>query len=266
MSKIKATKIGNANVITNDLLPKGASIPGRTLASINYITIHNTGLVDVKANNFHRSLKRENALKNGRQASWTFTVDDIEIYQEVPMNWETWHAGNSKGNKNSISIELCMWSNKEKQRLTYDNGARLVAEIMKMYKISIDKVVQHNYWSGKNCPQYLRSSKHDYNWNYFINLVKKYYEQITNTTNDKDTTFKVGSYQKDVKVTATTLNVRQRRGTQDEQGAINIIGTLKKDDIVNVWYIGKATDGSLWGSIGFNGGTGYIHMNYVVPK
>lgn len=265
MSKITATKIGNAKVITNDLLPKGASIPGRTLASISYITIHNTGLVDVKANNFHRSLKRENALTNGRQASWTFSVDDIEIYQEVPMNWETWHAGNSKGNKNSISIELCMWSDKEKQRLTYDNGARLTAEIMKMYKIPVDKVVQHNYWSGKNCPQYLRSGKHGYNWNYFISLVKKYYEEITKVSSSTDTTFKVGSYQKDVKVTANTLNIRERRGTKDEQGDIKVIGTLKKDEVVNVWYIGKATDGSLWGSIGFNGKTGFIHLGYVKP-
>ena len=57
MSKITVKKIGSAKVISNDLLPKGASIPGRTLASISHITIHNTGLVDVKANNFHRSLK-----------------------------------------------------------------------------------------------------------------------------------------------------------------------------------------------------------------
>lgn len=78
--------IGTAKVISNDILPKGASIPGRALASIGYVTIHNTGLVDVKANNFHRSLKRENALKNGREASWTFSVDDIEIYQETKIN------------------------------------------------------------------------------------------------------------------------------------------------------------------------------------
>ena len=267
MSKITATKIGNAKVISNDLLPKGASIPGRLLASVSYITIHNTGLVDVKANNFHRSLKRENALPNGRQASWTFSVDDTEIYQEVPMNWETWHAGNSTGNKNSISIELCMWSNKEKQRLTYENGARLVAEIMKIYKIPVEKVVQHNHWSGKDCPQYLRSGKHGYNWTYFINLVKQYYNEITNvSSNTTTTTFKVGTYQKDVKVTSDVLNVREQRGTKDKKGnSIKILGTLKKGKVVNVWYIGKATDGSLWGSIGYNNKTGFIHLGYVKP-
>lgn len=61
--------IGTAKVISNDILPKGASIPGRALASLGYVTIHNTGLIDVKANNFHRALKKENASKNGRQAS-----------------------------------------------------------------------------------------------------------------------------------------------------------------------------------------------------
>lgn len=179
------SKLGNATVISNDVLGKGTSIPGRTLASISYITGHNTGLVDVKANNFHRSLKRENALTNGRQASWTFTVDDIEIYQEVPTNWETWHAGNSTGNKNSISIEMCMWSDKTKQRKTYENAAKLIVYLMKEHKISIDKVVQHNKWSGKDCPQYLRSGKHGYNWTWFINLIKSYYNETASTSSEK---------------------------------------------------------------------------------
>ena len=169
------TKLGAATVISNDIRTKGTAVPGRKLQSISYITIHNTGLVDVKANNFHRSLKTQNNASDGRKASWHYTVDDIEIYQEVEDNMEAWHAGNSVGNKNSIGIEMCQWSDKEKQRKTYDNAARLVAELMKKHKVSIDKVVQHNHWSGKNCPQYLRENKHGYNWNYFIELVKKYF-------------------------------------------------------------------------------------------
>lgn len=190
------SKIGNAKVISNEINKAGAAVPGRKLASIGYITLHNTGLVDVKANNFHRSLKGENSKSGGRQASWHFSVDDIEIYQEVDMSWETWHAGNSTGNKNSISIEMTMWSDKEKQRLTYDNSARLVAQLMKQYKISLDKVVQHNKWSGKDCPQYLRSGKHGYNWSWFMDLVKKYYNGSSSTPAPQPTPstggFKVG--------------------------------------------------------------------------
>lgn len=189
------SKIGNAKVISNEVNKAGAAVPGRKLATIGYITMHQTGVIDVKANNFHRSLKRENGTNGGRQASWHFSVDDIEIYQEVDMSWETWHAGNSTGNKNSISIEMCMWNDKEKQRKTYDNAARLVAQLMKQYKIPLNKVVQHNHWSGKDCPQFLRSNKHGYNWNWFIDLVKKYYNGETSTPApppSSNTQFKVG--------------------------------------------------------------------------
>lgn len=218
--------IGTAKVVSNDLVPKGASVCGRKLLSIGYITLHNTGLVDVKANNFHRSLKRENALTNGRQASWTFTVDDLEIYQEVPTSWETWHSGTSTGNKNSISIEMCMWSNKEKQRKTYDNSARLVAELMKMHKISIDKVVQHNKWSGKNCPEYLRAGKHGYNWSWFIEQVKKYYNG-TSTAPSTSSEYKriVGQ----IEVLSDTLNVRK-----DADFDSAVVTTLKKGQKVEV--------------------------------
>lgn len=222
--------IGTAKVISNDILPKGSSIPGRKLASIGYITLHNTGLVDVKANNFHRSLKRENALSNGRQASWTFTVDDVEIYQEVLTSWETWHAGNSTGNKNSISIEMCMWSDKEKQRKTYDNAARLVVELMKMHNISIDKVVQHNKWSGKNCPEYLRAGKHGYNWSWFIELVKKYYNGNTSSNTTTSSSYKriVGT----IEILADSLNVRK-----DADFNSAVVTTLKKGQKVSVMAI-----------------------------
>lgn len=82
-------------------------------------------------------------------------------------------------------------------------------------------------------------------------------EKYVKYTVKKDV-FKVGTYQKDV-ITTADLNARAGRGTQH---AIN--GTFKKGARVNVWYIDKAKDGSLWGSCSINGKTSYIHMGYVV--
>lgn len=227
--------VGTAKVISNDLRTKGSAVPGRALASIGYVTLHNTGLVDVKANNFHRSLKTQNSLSNGRQASWTFTVDDIEIYQETKANWETWHAGNSTGNKNSISIEMCMWSDKEKQRKTYENAAALTAKLLKHYGLGLDKVVQHNKWSGKNCPQYLRAGKHGFNWNWFMDRVKAHYNgTASNTTSTNSTTNSsvekriVGT----VEVLSDTLNVRK-----DADFNSSVVSTLKKGQKVNIMAI-----------------------------
>lgn len=235
--------IGTAKVISNDLIPKGASVPGRKLQAIKYITIHNTGLVDVKANNFHRSLKRENALTNGRQASWTFTVDDTEIYQEVDTSWETWHSGTSNGNKNSISIEMCMWSDSEKQRKTYNNTVKLVVELMKLHNISIDNIKQHYDWSKKNCPQYLRENKHGYSWTWFINLIKVELGQANLQEIKKE------SYT--VKITTDVLNVRTGPGT-----IYSIATTVKKNE---VYTIVDEING--WGRL--KSGAGYISLAYT---
>lgn len=223
-------KIGTATVISNDLLQKGSAICGRKLETISYITLHNTGNVDVKANNFHRALKNQNALPNGRQASWTFTVDDVEIYQETPTDWETWHSGTSKGNKNSISIEVCMWSDKEKQRKSYDNTARLVAKLMKIHNIPLSKVVQHNSWSGKNCPQFLRENKYGYNWTWFLELVKKYFNQSndvsqTDVSSSKEYSRIVGG----ITIITDTLNIREKSDFNSK-----IVGTLQKGERVSV--------------------------------
>lgn len=244
--------IGTAKVTSNDLRTKGSSVPGRLLASIGSLTIHQTGLIDVKANNFHRALKNENSAKNGRQASWTFTVDDTEIYQETLINWETWHAGNTTGNKNSISIEICMWSDKEKQRKSYENAAILTAMLLKQYKLSVDKVYQHNKWSGKDCPQYLRAGKHGYNWNWFLDRVKAHYNGNASSSTSTTTTTAYKRIVGTIEVLADSLNVRKGPGM-----SYATVSTLKKGQKVSVmasengWYM---LEEGKWCS----GGTSYV--------
>ena len=72
------------------------------------------------------------------------------------------------------------------------------------------------------------------------------------------TSYSVGTYQKDVIINTDALNVRSGRGTEFSK-----IGSFTKGTKVNVWYIDKAKDGSLWGSCSCNGKTGYIHMGYT---
>ncbi|HSQ87507.1 N-acetylmuramoyl-L-alanine amidase [Romboutsia sp.] len=76
--------------------------------------------------------------------------------------------------------------------------------------------------------------------------------------------FEIGAFQKNVVLTS---NLNCRRGRGSEYG---ILKTFSKGTVVNVWYIDKAKDGSLWGSC--NSGikdskgksiTGFIHMGYT---
>lgn len=79
-------------------------------------------------------------------------------------------------------------------------------------------------------------------------------------SNTDESVFKRGDYNKSVKVTADVLNVRNGRGT-----SFSKLGSINKDTVVSIWYIDKASDGSLWGSMNYNGNTGFINMTYVEP-
>ena len=248
-NRLNEIQIGQAKVIV-DILPKGYCIPNRKLSSISYITVHNTGSM-APASNQHRYMKNIN--KSGeRQASWHFTVDDKEIYQAQSTNYECWHAGDSTGNKNSIGIEICQSNNKDTQEKIYRNAIELVKILMKYHNISISNVVQHNKWSRKDCPQYLRSNKYGYNWNWFIEQCKN-----SSSVGLSSSNFKNGDYSgRKARVTTDVLNVRFDRGV-----GYNVIGKLKKGQVVSINYCLNG-----WISIeGYKGnkGLGYISTDYL---
>ena len=136
-----------------------------------YITIHETDNTAKGANDEAHAKLQYNG--NSRQASWHFQVDDDSIYQSLPTNEVGWHAGdgNGPGNMKSIGIEICVNSDGDFKKAV-ENAAWLTNHLMSIFKIPLSKVVQHNRWSGKNCPRNLRSGAKGISWNDFITLVK----------------------------------------------------------------------------------------------
>ena len=118
---------------------------------------------------------------NSRAASWHWQVDDKEAIKSFAHNKICWHAGNSVGNAKSIGVEICVNSDSNFKKAV-DNAAQLVAKIMKEEGIPLSKVVQHHYWSGKNCPRNLRSGAKGINWKQFIGLVEKYTKGASNVS------------------------------------------------------------------------------------
>lgn len=106
---------------------------------------------------------------NSRDASWHFTVDDKEVVQSFEHTWKCWAAGNGTGNNQGIQVEVCVNSDGDYVK-AMQNAAELVAKIMKDEGISINNVVQHNHFSGKNCPRNMRAGK--ITWTQFIAMVK----------------------------------------------------------------------------------------------
>lgn len=77
------------------------------------------------------------------------------------------------GNRNSIGIEMCVNTSGDIYD-TWQRTAKLVGKLMIDHQLDIHRVVQHNTFSGKNCPQSLIMS--DYYWDTFIEMVKVEHE------------------------------------------------------------------------------------------
>jgi N-acetylmuramoyl-L-alanine amidase CwlA len=155
--------------IKQKLIPASdkAHRPGYKLVP-KYITIHETDNTKSGADADAHARLQFNG--NDRDASWHFQVDDKEIWQSIPTNEVGWACGdgsNGTGNRNSISIELCVNQDGDFEK-TKQNAAWLIRHLMGKDSIPISNVVQHNKWTGKNCPRKLRAS----GWNSFINQIK----------------------------------------------------------------------------------------------
>lgn len=157
-----------------DFIPKGRkNRPGYKLTP-KYVTIHNTANPNATAKN-HASYIKTQACAD-RLASWHFTVDHLDIaYQHLPLNENAWHCTdgtNGTGNRQSIGIEICEFTDKKKQDKAIDNGAWLCAKLLKDYSLSISRVKQHNHWYNKNCPRVIRARKNG--WADFLKAVEGY--------------------------------------------------------------------------------------------
>ena len=155
-----------------------------TYKATEWIVVHDTGDITYNAKEWSHICNTDH-----REVSWHFMVGDTETYQNIPLEEVAWHAGDGGrtpddiyfnrtygswaiggGNKNGIGIESVV-----EPRTNYNqvmrNLAELVASLMKLYDLDITHVKQHNNFSGKNCPQAMRTSG---DWPHFIKMVETY--------------------------------------------------------------------------------------------
>lgn len=238
------SKIGTATVDSSGLLKKGWMIPYVSFTPSS-VTIHETDMPNVSSEQIYKSLKNGNSDTSRKRASFQICVSATKIMQCVNLFRTCWHAGNRTGSSTSIGIEVVQYDDKTLQEKAYKNAAELVKIILEEIK-TVKKVVQHNYWSGKNCPSKLRAKWKGYTWDWFTNLV--YNEK-------KYTKLKNGDYNKKATVLTPTLNVRKSR--PDKNGKLGKYDfKLKEGDIIEVGYVLNG-----WASIWVEGDMGYINTS-----
>lgn len=131
---------------------------------------------------------------------------DGKVYQMVREKDIAWHAGNWKYNMHSIGIEHAGYADKDMfTDEEYVASAKLVAYLCKKYNIPIvhwegiapedpnngSGIIGHYQVPDPKNPTLGGGASHHYdpgkywNWNYFINLVKKYYYSNETTRETK---------------------------------------------------------------------------------
>jgi N-acetylmuramoyl-L-alanine amidase CwlA len=162
-------------IIKTKLIPKNTAARSGYALVPEYITIHNTANKSVGAGAENHAMYMQGGGKD-IAASYHYVVDDKDIYKLLPENEVAWHAGDGEsgtGNRKSLAIEICENSDGDLLKAT-NMAAELTAYLMKTYNIPISKVVQHNHWSGKDCPNRIRRGE-PYNWQTFLNKVQAAY-------------------------------------------------------------------------------------------
>ena len=138
------------------------------------ITIHNT------ANDASARNEIAYMTNNNQEVSYHYAADDVEAIQGLPLDRNSWHAGdgaNGKGNRTTIAIEIChsLAPGNPRYAKSEDNGAKLTAILLHQYGWGIDRIRKHQDWSGKYCPHRILDNG---NWEGFKGKVQAYLLQL----------------------------------------------------------------------------------------
>lgn len=167
--------VGNIPVYEK-LIPEGAAARPRVKRHVSWIVIHETDNEAVGADaESHSRYLQTNGLTEAK--SWHYTVDDHEIYHNLPDDEAAYHAADGLddggGNKNGIGIEMCVNADGDYEK-TLENTVQLTAKLMHAYQLSIENVKKHQDFSGKICPSRLIQNDR---WSEFLDRVQTAYDE-----------------------------------------------------------------------------------------
>jgi len=150
----------------------------RNRNDIKYIVIHYTGGVNDTARNNCLYFKCQTERKAGAH----FFIDDKECIKSVPMNRTAWSVGgfytknNGAGkyykectNYNSVSIEVCNWTEPQLDINTMINIRKCINYIKKYCK-NANTIIRHWDVNGKSCPYPIIGTNNIY-WKKLKNFI-----------------------------------------------------------------------------------------------
>lgn len=187
------------------------------------ITIHNTAdIAEAKGTNDAEQYTRATwPNQNMGDARVHYFIDETDCWQLLREDEVGWHAGDGRGpgNETSIAIEIIMSGRGNKEDIeAEERGALLTAILLNRHGLTINDVVPHKQWSGKNCPIYILP-----HWNEFKAKVSKYLLQIKGASNSNNVVYRV-----QVGAFAKKENAEQMQKKLKAAGFDAVIKTEKK--------------------------------------
>lgn len=252
--------------------PNRIDLPAKRVLPLAGVTIHNTPWISVNAATTPAE-QYTRATVNGNMGTTRvhFYVDNKGAWQNLPLDWQSWHAGQQGkaeahgshiGNQATLSIE-CIMGGVTGYEKSEDNAARLAAWLLFSNNMSVDKLYTHNYWCNvrngakasageslitkpdgyKGCPVYIIP-----HWEKFKNAVLSYINALKKTeVSPTENNYFL------VRVLDPKLNIRSKPGTNsDIVGAITDKGVYTIIDVQKVGSVewGKLKSGAGWISLG----------------
>lgn len=146
------------------------SLPTARMSSVIGVTIHNTGAINAPGTTMAEQYTRATVNGNMGTVRVHYYVDSVGAWQNLPLTLTSWHSadGNGNGNMHTISIECIMsGKNTDTDKQAEDNAARIAAELLKTYGLTIDNLYTHTHWLNvrdgkKGTVDELNTMKHSY--------------------------------------------------------------------------------------------------------
>lgn len=133
------------------------------------IVIHETANRSVGAGAYAHHRLQYNG--NPREASWHYQVDDKVAVQTYSEDLRLWHAG-SVAIPFTISMEICVNADSDYNKAIL-NAIDLCVDIAKRNAITVNNLVTHMFYTGKNCPTQLLSGRYGWTYTQFVRAVQK---------------------------------------------------------------------------------------------
>ena len=191
------------------------------------IAVHETANLSLGAGALaHAKLQ---AKGNVRDASWQWQVDDVLAVQSFPHTVRCWHAGDGRklggGNYAFIAIEICVNPDSDFVQAVR-NAAELIRHI-RSQEPTARLLRQHNAFSGKDCPNFLRDGSRGVTWSDLVGWVGNPSGVIT--PRPPQTPAPAPSPSEDVMSKLPTLDWRSQRTSYDAMDE-RVQALLKADD------------------------------------